>query len=110
MTRRNLAILAAGVGLALLLLLVLARKARGQAVQAAGGPPRNVGSYDRLPSLQAEAATRQRAVDIATRILAEDPPAAANIRAAMQATLDANRPALDKLQAAIDEIRAAGQA
>lgn len=108
MTRRAQWLVAGAVALALLLLVT--RKARGQGQTSRLGPPRYVGTYDRLPALQQELATRQRALDIARRLLDQIPPPAPNIVADMQAVVDANAPQVVALRAAIQEIVRAGQA
>jgi hypothetical protein len=106
-TRR--AQLGVAVALAAVLLLLVVRRARGQAVATAGGPPRYVGSYDRLPSLLAELAARQAALDQATRALRPGTTLSPADQQAMAAIVTAARAKIAQLTAAVDAIHQAGQ-
>lgn len=111
-------LLGALVGVALFVLVSTAKAQIIPKSAAKAGPPRYVDGYDRLPSLQAELAKRQEAVSIATRVvqdldtLAKYRPLTASEATRgqdMLAIIIQDRPIIGQLQAAIDQIAAAGQ-
>ncbi len=102
-------------------LFLMARKASGEGSGGGGGispkpvghgPPRWVGDFDRLPSLQAELAKREAAVAQAQRVIASRStyaPPGDQMLADMRAIVAKNAPLVASLRAAIEEIHTAGQ-